>query len=262
MKISPKEVEKIQGFLKEKELFYILGKISKSKESNLYSDLNNYLIGQSEANLPIWIWTVDNLSKDKLIELKNDLNKLLVSGTNKITSKKKIYDSLNKEYELDDYFEMAYLSCNEAIKPGTINEIFVRPNYSDVITLANYWIENEKEMDKIDISMNDAIEEAQSWIDSKNFYVLKDSRGKIVCMAGYSTLDNIAKITHVYTPKEERGKGYCKNLIYSLTKKLLEEDYIPILYTDFNYPASNKAYKGVGFEDKGLLINYKIHTHN
>ena len=31
-----------------------------------------------------------------------------------------------------------------------------------------------------------------------------------------------------------------------------------MLYTDYNYPASNRAYKEVGFEDKGLLINYKI----
>lgn len=258
MKINNLEIKNLKGFLKEKDLFYILGKISASDESALYSDLDSYLIGQSAKKLPIWIWSKENISKDKLFELKKDLDKLLEKGQNKITSKKELYELLNNDYNLDDYFEMGYLSCDKVIKPDNKNGIFVRPNYSDVITLANYWIANEKEMDKLEISMNDAIEEAQSWIDSKTFYVLKDNTGKIVCMAGYSLLDDIAKITHVYTPPEERGKGYCKSLIYSLTKKLLEEKYTPMLYTNYNYPASNKSYKGVGFEDKGILINYKI----
>ena len=87
---------------------------------------------------------------------------------------------------------MGFLTCNQLIKPSK-QKIFVRPNYADVTTLVDYWIRNEKEMDKI------------------------------VCMAGYSTFDDIAKITHVYTPNEERGKGYCKSIIYNLTKKLLEQ---------------------------------------
>ena len=31
-----------------------------------------------------------------------------------------------------------------------------------------------------------------------------------------------------------------------------------MLYTDYNYKASNKAYIGVGYENKGVLINCKI----
>ena len=258
MRISNLDIENIKAFLKEKDLFYILEKITTSEESMLYSDLDNYLIGQSAKKLPIWIWTKNNFNKEKLVELKKDLDSFLARGDNKITSKKELYELLRSEYDLNDYFEMGFLSCNKANKPESKNGIFVRPNYSDLITLAEYWIGNEKEMDKMEISMNDAIEEAQSWIDSKTFYVLKDNTGKIVCMAGYSLLNDIAKITHVYTPPEERKKGYCKYLIYSLTKKLLEENYKPMLYTDYNYEASNRAYKGVGFEDKGILINYKI----
>ena len=104
----------------------------------------------------------------------------------------------------------------------------------------------------------EAFEEVESWLEEKQFYVLKDTTGEVVSMAGYTTNGKRAKVTHVFTPKEERGKGYCQYLVYSLTKKLLEEGYTPLLYTDYNYKASNEAYKKVGYEDEGILINFKI----
>ena len=32
----------------------------------------------------------------------------------------------------------------------------------------------------------------------------------------------------------------------------------PLLYTDYSYPASNKAYINAGYEDKGILINLNV----
>ena len=77
-------------------------------------------------------------------------------------------------------------------------------------------------------------------------------------MAGYSTVGDSAKITHVFTPQEERNKGFCQYLIYSLSKKLLDEGYKPLLYTDYSYASSNRAYQNVGFIDEGILINFSI----
>ncbi len=244
----------IEKFNKDKTKYYILNKIIKGDNSLIYSDDKSYIIGQSSPNLPIWIWHASNYDLEKLI---NDLDKLLVNDENKITCSQELYKKLQEKYKFKDYFEMGYLECSSLIKTQK-KGIFVRPNYSDIVTLANYWIQNEKEIDNIDISMNDAIEEVNEWINSKNFYVLKDNKGKIVSIAGYSLMDDIAKITHVYTPKEERKKGYCKSLIYELTKKLLEDNYKVMLYTNYNYEPSNKAYIGVGFENKGILINTKI----
>lgn len=41
-----------------------------------------------------------------------------------------------------------------------------------------------------------------------------------------------------------------------MTNELLKKGYIPLLYTDYNYIASNKAYMNAVFEDKGFLINF------
>ena len=41
-----------------------------------------------------------------------------------------------------------------------------------------------------------------------------------------------------------------------MTNKLLDNGLVPLLYTDYNYPPSNKAYINAGYEDKGILINF------
>lgn len=40
-------------------------------------------------------------------------------------------------------------------------------------------------------------------------------------MANYSEIEGQAKLSHVYTPIDKRGKGYATNLIYGITNDLL-----------------------------------------
>lgn len=259
MKVTKKDLEKIENYNSEKNKFYLLNLISQSDNSIIYSDLKSYVIGRSHVGLPTWIWTSNDITPEEIINLVNDLDNFLGDGENKITAKKDIYKLFSQlDYDVSSYFEMGYLSCENPIEPQNKKGRFVRACYSDIMTLAKMWIENEKEMENIDIELYEAIETVEEWVKDEKFYVLKNESGKIVCMAGYSSLDDTAKITHVFTPKEERGKGYCKSLIYSLTKKLIDEGLKPLLYTDYNYKASNKAYQDVGYTDKGILINFTI----
>ena len=106
------------------------------------------------------------------------------------------------------------------------------------------------------ISMEQASLDIAKMMNSDTFYVWRNASGKVVCMVDYKVIDNQAKLSHVYTPVEERGKAYAANLIHDLTAKLLSEGLVPLLYTDYNYPASNKAYINAGYEDTGILINF------
>ena len=101
------------------------------------------------------------------------------------------------------------------------------------------------------------LERAQEELNNENFYVLRNSNGKIVCMGHYQLAkDGTGKSGLIYTPNEERGKGYAAKLVYELTKKIMSSGYIPVLYTDQNYPNSNKAYANVGYVNRGTLINF------
>ena len=41
-----------------------------------------------------------------------------------------------------------------------------------------------------------------------------------------------------------------------MTNDILERGLVPLLYTDYNYIPSNKAYINAGYEEKGILINF------
>ena len=258
MKIGMEQIGNIKDFQKEKDKFYLLSLIASQEGSKLYSDLENYILGRCEDNMPCWIWTKDNMTEEVYKNLKIDLENYLLDGKTKYTCKKELYDLLKRDYQTSNYYEMGYLSCDNLIKPKERKGIFVRPSYNDREVLAQYWMDNEKEIEQKDLSKEEALEEVDLWLKGKRFYVLMDNSGKIVSMAGYSIVGDTAKITHVFTPKEERRKGYCTNLIYELTKKLQDDDLKPLLYTDYHYEASNKAYQSIGYQDEGILINFVI----
>lgn len=161
------------------------------------------------------------------------------------------------ELNKDDYFEMGFLICKEVKEPKECNLKMILSKEEDKEILTKYWFDDCNEMNGVEgISMEQASKDVDEYIATKKFYVLKNGDGKIVCMAGYKLLDEQARIGHVYTPKEERKKGYAANLIYQITKMLLEEGFVPLLYTDYNYIPSNRAYINAGYEDTGILINF------
>lgn len=69
---------------------------------------------------------------------------------------------------------------------------------------------------------------------------------------GYST------VSEVYTLPEHRGRGYASALVAHISRLTLEGGKIPLLYTDAANPASNKAYRNIGFVFGGQVKNYEF----
>ena len=252
----------IENFHKDQYLFHILFKIIKSDEKLIYTDHENYIIARSAKGYPVWIWTVDDINQDKLYEILNLLEFFIENEEIKITCKEELYYKIKDTYSISTYFEMGFLICKKLNSTKIASGFIDKPNYSDKITLANFWKDLCKEQNNIDISFNEALIEADEWLNNNNFYVWRNSLGKVVSLASYSVLENQAKISHVYTPLEERRKGFSKSLIYNITKMILEQELVPILYTNYNYSASNKLYKLLGYESKGYLINFQIKSNS
>lgn len=79
-------------------------------------------------------------------------------------------------------------------------------------------------------------------------YILEKD-GKIVTQAMIKReLKNGKCVSMVYTPKEERSKGYARTCVYLLSKKILEEGAkFCVLYTDAKNPISNHVYEKIGY---------------
>ena len=246
-------------FLKDKIQYTPLFSMLETDNYLFYSDEENYIIGRGEIGYPSCIWTKENIHKDKIRELLNIMKEFyIVEETNEFTCKKELYEELKDYFFLENYFELGFLTCNHLKSIKSTDGYMTNPNYADKITLAKYWMDNciETYPTKTPI-LEESLEEVSNWLDN-NHFIWKNKEGKIVSMACTIEFENLAKISHVFTPKEERNKGYCSNLIWNITKKLLEEKKIPYLYTNYQYKPSNETYKKVGYEDKGYLISFTI----
>lgn len=61
--------------------------------------------------------------------------------------------------------------------------------------------------------------------------------------------DHIAIVGMVYTPQEERGNGYALHCVKKLSEYIFMQGYSRCgLFTDKDYPISNKIYQKIGYE--------------
>lgn len=251
-------------YIREKNKFYFIDFIRvNSPEMLAYSDEKNYVIARGGRGYPAWIWTVDGISESKMSEVAEIIAEcFLTEGEkSKFTAKKEFYDFLKKVnypyLNQEDYFEMGTLECKEVKEPNICEGSMDKPKAEELNVLANYLYMGNHEMDRVaSISEEKAHEDIKAMLDSETLFVWRNNAGKIVCMVNYKIIGKQVKLGHVYTPNEERCKGYATNLIYHVTKLFLELQLEPLLYTEYHYKASNKAYQNAGYEDTGILINF------
>ncbi|MBQ3408100.1 MAG: hypothetical protein IJH12_02705 [Clostridia bacterium] len=254
-------------FLKDKYKFNIVTKILTGDEVLLYSDEENYFFARNRQGKPTWIWTKDGLKDEKILEEIKETISLYLTDLeyDQFTCKKEFYDYLIKtNYEklnTDDYFELGFLICNE-VKDVKNVDGNMQLATKDEIDIISEFVYKFLCFMKITLKENDEVtfekarKETEELIEKELLYTWKNKDGKIVCIAKYDVVNGTARIGHVYTLEEERGKGYAANLIHDLTILILSKNIQPLLYTDYSYPASNKAYINAGYEDEGILINF------
>jgi hypothetical protein len=78
---------------------------------------------------------------------------------------------------------------------------------------------------------------------------LWENEGKIVSMMKKArpTAQGVT-VSLVFTPKEERRKGYARTMVAAGSKELLKEFQFCVLYTDMLNPTSNKIYQEIGYQ--------------
>ena len=90
-------------------------------------------------------------------------------------------------------------------------------------------------------------------IKTGSLYTWKNGDGKIVASCNWHPVQEMASIGLVYTLKEFRRKHYAEHLVYEVTKIVQDSGYLPMLYTDADYVASNKCYEKIGYILRGKL---------
>lgn len=86
------------------------------------------------------------------------------------------------------------------------------------------------------------------FVDSGEVFLWEDE-GKVVSMMKKARpTEHGVTVSMVFTPRDQRRKGYARTLVYFATEELLKEYDFCVLYTDMLNPTSNKIYKEIGYK--------------
>ena len=127
------------------------------------------------------------------------------------------------------------------ITPDTVEELM--PLYE------GFW----KEENEPEQTHEECVAHVLDQLDIRPFFVWKNGEGVVVACCNYRLNQGLGSIGFVYTRPEYRRRHYAQNMVYQTAKKLSDMGYMPMLYTDENYPASNACYQKIGFTLRGRL---------
>ena len=95
-----------------------------------------------------------------------------------------------------------------------------------------------------------ALESARVW--------LWDAGAAVSMAIGSKPIEGVVRVSGVYTPKADRGRGYARACVHGLSAVLLDAGYRCVLYTDLGNPTSNSIYRRIGYKAVSEGICYRF----
>ncbi len=235
----------------------------------LVSDENSFVIGASHPDMPVWIWTADNISDEAKTELAEYFyNQFKERGKLKFVAKPIIAEMLSQPFIQNNkarktVINMQSFENRKVIPAKNQNVIIENPTENDIngiaICLCNFDKECFGEENK---SPTNYITIAEKLLNNQYCFVIKDE-DKVVAMAQSTReTDRYIAVSRVYTMPEYRKKGYASAIVAHISKLILDNGKIPTLYTDLSNPSSNTAYKNVGFVEQSPVDEVTLEWEN
>lgn len=245
----------------DKYTFFMLSRIMGGECKLLLTDHERLIICFTCYPYPVWIWTPDDMTKDekeKAYELVKE-NGLLTEG-----------QTFNLKYDLADYFikrasedksvlsvkkNMFAYDCPSPIEPNVrADGELHRCTAEDIDELIEFMdlFHRETEADQDDLK--EYRRKAEETIRSNiNHFFWRNAEGRHAAVCNFRPNGDVACVGLVYTRKEYRRRHYAENLVYQVTKMAKDAGYMPMLYTDADYAASNACYGKIGYVLRGKL---------
>lgn len=101
-------------------------------------------------------------------------------------------------------------------------------------------------------------EKVRSQIREGLFCFWKDAQGRTAAFCSVRLSDGLATIGSVFTLPDRRRRHFAQNMVWQATVRAAEAGYMPCLYTDADYEASNACYTGIGYTLRGGLCTIGI----
>jgi GNAT superfamily N-acetyltransferase len=101
---------------------------------------------------------------------------------------------------------------------------------------------------------------ADRLVDEDGGWLWFATDGTPVSLAGRRpVLAGSARVGPVYTPPEQRGRGYGSAVTAAATQAILDDGGVPVLFTDLANPTSNKIYQLLGYRpvERRVVVTFR-----
>lgn len=270
---NPKEVINQLMTENDKILFNLFYLIADSENAFWVTDDKSYIIGQTNERLPMWIWIKDTLDEGAEAEIKSVLlEKLAANPKLKITAEetkiRKLLDQVSQETfsqetsfpERNVRYEasvpMNIYACKKVTNPKKASGHVILSNESHKPVLEKFITGMVHDLEHRPMEEGEAEGFANAVAGSEDLFLWEDE-GTVTSMAMIvHRTEEFARINTVYMDSEKRGQGYAGMLVGEVTQKILDENKIPMLYTEQDNVCSNATYKRIGYNLCGELTQF------
>lgn len=118
----------------------------------------------------------------------------------------------------------------------------------DVALIAKWYILFEIDA-KLPPTENDVVQKQVEVFIQNNEVFVWEVDGRVVSMMKKARpTKHGVTVSMVFTPEDERKKGYARSLVAKVSAELLKEYEFCILFTDLANPTANKIYREIGYQ--------------
>ncbi|WP_096155346.1 MULTISPECIES: GNAT family N-acetyltransferase [Bacillus] len=226
----------------------------------------NLIYAQTPGNNP-WLWMDKKTKEEEKNELVNKLLSFLahvkIPG---ITAEPNLANYFadeyarrnNKSYSLT--MEMEAYERTEVLPPKTVQGEMKLPSDNDVEYIAQFLSGFYLDGHGLEVDPITLLGKAKKIIDTGNLYIWVVD-GIPVSMTNVSHRSpRHARINSVYTPPQQRKKGYASALVHEVCRGIERDGLTPMLYADVQNPTSNKIYQDLGFKVCGKIREFSFIT--
>ncbi len=240
--------------------YSVLMKILQGPCVDIFTDHKNVVVCYSNPPYPVWVWCRDPEDSAAIMEIASCLETKLPLHTVRccimpaaIAEKLRATGDYFRDvkpgmgllsYRLDNIRKIGH-PCEGSM--SLVEE-------AEIESLLDVWHDMHMEMEGMDQTREHCMETMRRMVDGKCLFAWRVG-GEIVALTARSDQGIYSKITSVYTLPAQRRKGYAINLVHGITKTILNDGLIPILYTDAAYEASNDCYRKIGYQQVGCLVS-------
>ena len=244
----------------DKYTFFVLNRVMRGQCDLLLSDHEKLIICFTCAPFPVWIWTPDDATPEAMERAYQTAKEHgLMYGNHHFNMKYALADyfiqrAAKEDVTLTIFENMFAYTCPEPAAPSKPADGGIHLCQEADLDELTDMIEMFHEEINLDIQDRERYRrDAEYFISTGKMYFWKNAEGRHVASCKYAPNGELASINAVFTRPEFRRRHYAENLVYQVTKIAKDEGYMPMLYTDADYAASNACYEKIGYVLRGKL---------